>query len=98
MCNSVRNIGQDNYFNEKKTSYIVHKSPTKVKVVTLFADIGQIGICYHGAKCIFFEMCIKVYSSYIAALLSYLRSFLNIKSFKGGKGMQNEELITIDYN
>lgn len=59
MCNSVRNIGQDNYFNEKKTSYIVHKSPTKVKVVTLFADIGQIGICYHGAKCIFFEMCIK---------------------------------------
>lgn len=71
----LNNWLQDKYFNEKRTSYIVLKSPMKVKVVILFADIGQIGICYHGAKCIFFEMCIKVYISNNAALLSHLRIF-----------------------
>lgn len=73
---------QDKYFNEKRTGYIVLKSPMKVKVVILFADIGQIGICYHGAKCIFFEMCIKVYISNNATLLSHLRIFLTLKTLK----------------
>lgn len=45
------------------------------------------GICYYGVKCIFFEMCIKVYIFNNVVLFSYLCIFLNIKSFEGCKGM-----------